>query len=83
MVRGRVLARSVAERGLRTYDEQLADEVQATLQGIRVVGHTGGAIGGRAIFLVAPEEKVVVAALSNCSLRPSFAIHLLAELVAR
>ena len=73
---------AVAIRGLREYDEGLADDAENKLRGATVVGHTGGAIGGTALFLVAPEENIVVAALSNCSLRPSFAIHLLADLVA-
>jgi CubicO group peptidase (beta-lactamase class C family) len=72
---------AVAIRGLRQYDAGLAQEAETMLAGVTVVGHTGGAIGGSALFLVAPEHGVVVAALSNSTLRPSFAIHLLAQII--
>jgi serine beta-lactamase-like protein LACTB len=38
--------------------------------GRRWVGHTGGSVGGRAVLVVYPEERVVVAALANLGSAP-------------
>ena len=39
-------------------------------QGRRTVAHTGGSVGGRAVLLVYPEQRVVVAMLSNAGHAP-------------
>jgi CubicO group peptidase (beta-lactamase class C family) len=73
---------ALAKHGLRFHDERIAERTEARLQGVLVVGHTGGAIGGKGILLVAPDQDVVVAALTNCNLAPRFALVVLADLVA-
>ena len=38
--------------------------------GRRWVGHTGGSVGGRAVLVLYPAERVVVAALANLGSAP-------------
>src|SRR5690606_31825164 len=52
--------------------------------GRRWVGHTGGSVGARAVLLVYPDQRVVVAALANLGtapMSPEFAERLAAPFI--
>ena len=71
-------------RSAQIYPPSLIEEIRATLGDSRLIGHTGGSVGGLTVFMAAPDlpGDVTIATVSNNSgITPSFALPIAYEFI--
>lgn len=71
-----------AEQAAKVYSQEEMDRVRTVIGDARVIGHTGGSVGGMTWFLMIPDAPgdVAIAAVSNNSgIQPLFALSVAAE----
>lgn len=73
-----------AERTAKVYSQEEMDRIKSVIGDARIIGHTGGSVGGLTWFLMIPDAPgdVAVAAVSNNSaIQPVFALPVAAKFI--
>lgn len=65
----------------KDFGSEVAAETYARLKDQPMVGHSGGAVGGKTLFWILPKSGIVVAAISNSNIPPTIALNVTAEFV--
>lgn len=76
-----MLARQ-AERAAKVYSQEEMDRIKTVIGDARVIGHTGGSVGGMTWFLMipnAPGDVAVAAVSNNSAIQPVFALPVMAR----
>jgi len=63
------------------YGSEISGRVFSILKDQNLVGHSGGAVGGKTLFWVLPKSGISVAAISNSNIAPTIALSVTAEFV--
>ena len=61
---------------------EYAQQVKSTFAEISLVGHTGGATGGKSVFMMTPDNHWSIAVIVNANVAPTFALPVLSHFIA-